>query len=145
MHTGRMIKRWNSPVYAFFHPIPKIEKVSGRRCHVFECYAAFCKGKGREPRIVRRYLDTTDSTSTKNLQRHAEGCWGEETIQKARDVKDLGIAKEEVSKARKVEANGSMTAMFSRVEEKGKVTYSHRQHTTAETRYINFFSCNPPY
>ncbi len=128
------MKGWNSPVYAFFQPVPKIEEISSCRCHVFECYAAVCKGRGHEPRLVRRYLDTADCTSTKNLQRHAEFCWGGETIQRAREVKDLAIAKEEVANARRLQSDGSITAMFSRTGGKGKITYSHRQHTHTETR-----------
>jgi hypothetical protein len=89
-------------------------------------------------------MDTADRTSTKNLQRHAECCWGGETIQKAREVKDLATAKEEVMNARRLQSDGSITAMFSRAEGKGKITYSHRQHTHTETRYfLHLFSFVP--
>jgi len=131
-----MMRGWNSPVYAFFWPVSRIEDNSSCHCHVFECYAAVCKGKGHDPRLVRCYLDTTNHTSTKNLQWHAEICWGEETIQKGCDVKNLAVAKEEVAKVRKSQSDGSITTMFSRMEGKGKVTYSHCQHTSAETRYV---------
>jgi len=69
----------------------------------------------------------------KNLQWHAEICWGEETIQKVHDVKDLAVAKEEVAKVRKSQSDSSITAMFSWVEGKGKVMYSYHQHISTKT------------
>jgi len=76
-----------------------------------------------------------DCTSMKNLQWHTEICWGEKTIQKAHDVKDLAVAKEVVAKVRKSQSDGSITAMFLWVKGKEKVTYSH-QHTSTETWYV---------
>ena len=37
-------------------------------------------------------------------------------------------------KAHKLKSDGSITAMFSRIEGKGTVTYSHCQHTPEETQ-----------
>jgi len=138
------MRGWNSPVYAFFWPIPRIEEIGSCHCHVFECYSAICKGKGHEPWLVRHYLDTGDHALTKNLQQHAEVCWGEETVQKAHNIKDLGVAKEEVAQARRVQSDGSITAMFLQIEGKGKVMCSHHQHTAAETWYAFLATTSPP-
>lgn len=128
---ARLIEDWTSPIYAFFDPIPDITYNSeGRRAHEFRCSAGVCKGKGTNKRIVRRYLDTLDRTSSSNLKRHAILCWGGETVAKALDAKvDIESARKTLGGLR----DGSITAAFER-KGKGKVTYSHRQHTKAETR-----------
>jgi hypothetical protein len=132
-----MMKEWNAPIYAFFKPIPKIEEgKGGRHCHVFECFAASCKGRGQEPWLIRRYLDTGDRNSTGNLHKHAKACWGDETIQKADNMKNLEQARKEVAKARHTNDSGSITAMFSRIEGKGNISYSHCQHTPAEAQFM---------
>jgi hypothetical protein len=58
---------------------------------VFKCLAKPCKGKGRNPRCVNRFLDKKDAKSTGNLQKHARLCWGDET-------KDILAACEAVKK-----------------------------------------------
>jgi hypothetical protein len=81
--------------------------------------------------MVRRYLDTMDRKSTSNLKRHATVCWGAETVDGALE------AKVDISSARATLGNlkdGSITAAFQRRKGKGKVSYSHRQHTRVETR-----------
>lgn len=82
-------------------------------------------------RMVRRYLDTGDAKSTSNLRKHAKICWGEEVMGDADNTKDVHVAREALEKIKSV--NGSITEAFQRVA-KGKVTYSHRQHTTTEAR-----------
>lgn len=132
---------WNTPIYAFFEATPDIEHVNGRRVHVFKCLAKSCKGKGRHGRLVNRYLDTTDARSTGNLRKHAKLCWTEATIRAADGTKNLGLAKDAV---RKSESCGdklrdtSLTAMFEHLSNNGNVTYSHRQHTKTETKYVPF-------
>ena len=44
-HLGRMMKKWDGPVYAFFKPTPAVKYVSGRKAHVFECAAGQCRCK----------------------------------------------------------------------------------------------------
>jgi hypothetical protein len=39
--------------------------------------------------------------------------------------------------------DGSITAVFER-KDREKVTYSHRQHTKTETRYVALHTCRPP-
>jgi hypothetical protein len=121
-------KDWTSPVYVFFKQIPSIEYILGRRVHVFECTAVHCKGKANG-RKVRRYLDTTDAKSTGNLRKHAKVCWGDEAVAAADATKNVGVARETLSKMK----DSSIAAAFQRVS-KDKMTYSHRQHTIAETR-----------
>jgi hypothetical protein len=96
---------------------------------VFECAATNCKG--RTGRDVRRFLDTSDAKSTGNMQKHAKICWGAETVAAADATKSLVGAREVLAKAKL--KDGSITAEFVRIG-KGKVTYSHRQHTKTEAR-----------
>jgi len=106
--------------------MPAVEGVSGRRCHIFRCNAQTCKQKTQE---VKRYLDTNDAKSTSNLRKHAKRCWGDDiiaTVDKAKNAKEVRATT--VSGALDPE---SIMAAFERTG-KGKVTYSHRQHTKAE-------------
>jgi hypothetical protein len=96
---------------------------------VFECAATNCKG--RTGRDVRRFLDTSDAKSTGNMRKHAKICWGAETVAAADATKSLVGAREVLAKAKL--KDGSITAEFVRIG-KGKVTYSHRQHTKTEAR-----------
>ncbi len=130
---ARLMKRWDAPVYAFFRPTPAIVYIEGRKVHVFECAASHCKAKTR---FIHRYSDTGDISSTSNLRRHAIRCWGDEAVAAADRTSNAKVAREALSNK---EPNGSITAAFERVS-KGKVTYSHRQHTKAEARYIFLFS-----
>jgi hypothetical protein len=103
--------------------------MNSRRVHVFECAAGRCRGKnGRD---VRRYLDTADAKSTSGLRRHAKNCWGEEAVEAADGTQDLESARVVLGKTKL--RDGSITAEFERIG-KGKVTYSHRQHTSTESR-----------
>ena len=124
----RLSKEWNSPIYVFFKPTPSIEYIKDRRVHVFECSAKHCKGKGNG-RFVHHYLDTSDAKSTGNLRKHAKICWGVETVAAADETRNVNDAREALKKVK----DGSITEAFERVG-KGKVTYSHRQHTTTQAR-----------
>ena len=135
---GRLIEEWTSPIYAFFGKIPDISYINGRCVHEFRCSAKSCKAKGVYKRIVRRYLDTTDCKSTSNLKRHAIMCWGAENVDRALDTKvDIKEARVTLAGLK----DGSITAAFERTG-KGKVSYSHRQHTKAETRYLKLILSN---
>jgi hypothetical protein len=124
--TERLMKEWNSQVYAFFHTIPKISEQNGRRAHEFRCQAKGCKA------TVRHYLDKGDARSTENLRKHVRSCWGEDILKAADEVKDVDEVRKNIVGS--VLRNGSITASFER-KGKGKITYSHRQHTRAETMY----------
>lgn len=131
---ARLQKDWRSKVYAFFQSNVNIVYVDERKCHEFTCNAKHCKGKGKNARIVRRYLDTKDKASTKSLRAHAIKCWGQEIVEKSVDAKNIASAREALKGAEL--RDGSITAVFERTG-KGKVTYSHRTHTEAETRYVD--------
>ena len=100
--------------------------------HVFSCVAKSCKGKGKFSRIVKRYIDKSDVSSTSNLRKHAKICWGDDVVKAADETKDLACAQAIVAKSGL--ENASITAMFERVKGKGAVTYSHKQHTKTETK-----------
>ena len=125
----RLSKDWNSPIYVFFKLSPRIEYVNDRRVHVFECAAGRCRGKNG--RYVRRFLDTGDAKSTSGLRRHAKNCWGDEAVAAADGTQDLEGARVVLLKTKL--CDGSITAEFERIA-KGKISYSHRQHTSTESR-----------
>jgi hypothetical protein len=129
--VDRLLEQWNTPIYAFFKPTPIIDHIGGRRAHIFECSAKICKGKGRNGRHVRRYLNTADATSTSNLRRHAKICWSLETVAAADATHNVCTARAVLAKS--ILKDGSITAAFERVG-KEKVTFSHRQHTRTESR-----------
>ena len=118
----------------FFKPTPSVEYIKHRKAHVFECVAQSCHGRTR---FVRRFLDKGDAKSTSNLRRHAKLCWGEETVSAADDTGDAKTTCEALRHDKKLD--GSITSVFQRTR-KGQVTYSHRQHTKLEARYV--FSSN---
>jgi hypothetical protein len=98
-----------------------------RRFHEFTCGAKGCKKK------VRHYLDKKDANSTGNLQKHAKRCWGAETIAAADQTKNMSDARASVTSL--VLKDGSITAVFERLG-KSRVTYSHRQHTKTEAKFV---------
>jgi hypothetical protein len=104
--------------------------IKERRVHEFECAATHCKGKGNG-RIVRCYLDTGDAKSISNLRKHAKICWGEDAVAAADGTKNVQAAHEALGKIRP--ANSLIADIFQQAA-KGKVTYSHTQHTTTEAR-----------
>ncbi|KAG2028835.1 hypothetical protein BDR03DRAFT_882586 [Suillus americanus] len=116
----RLMNDWNSPVYAFFDPTPQIIEIDGRRAHDFKCQAKRCKTK------VRRYLDKGDARSTGNMRKHVRSCWGDEVLKAADQAKNANEVRQKIIGS--FLRNGSITASFER-NGKGKVTYSHRQHT----------------
>ena len=121
----KLSKQWTSPVYAFFEPIPVIESVDGRRCHVFKCCARGCKY------TACHYLDKGDRSSTGNLIRHVKSCWREDAWNAASACRNADDARKSVTLP--LTRNGTITEVFER-KGKGKVTYSHVQHTREETK-----------
>ncbi|KAF9487258.1 hypothetical protein BDN71DRAFT_1485355 [Pleurotus eryngii] len=67
---------------------------------------------------IIRYLDTTDAQSTSNMQKHTLKCWGDEAVKKV---------------ASGINHSGKITMLFEQ-KGKGKVFYSHTQHSKPETR-----------
>ncbi|KAF9559743.1 hypothetical protein CPC08DRAFT_615692, partial [Agrocybe pediades] len=131
----RLMKDWNAPIYAFFKPTPSIEYINDRRVHVFECVALKCHGKGTNTRLVNRYLDTADKNSTGNLRKHAKLCFGDDTIAAADATKDVTLARGILKKNPGQLKDGHLTEIFQQLGKgKGKVTYSHREHTKTERK-----------
>jgi hypothetical protein len=130
----RLSNDWLSPIYAFFQPTPSIATVDGRRVHEFKCSAVSCKGRGKNPRIVHRYLDTSDRNSTGNLRKHARLCWGEDILLGADTCGDIDSTREALGRAKKLK-DGSITTAFER-KGKGEVMFSHRQHDKPQTRFV---------
>jgi hypothetical protein len=123
--TAQLVKGWSSLIYAFFRPLPMIQIINGRHCHIFACARKACRY------ACRRFLDTRDTNSTGNLRKHVKSCWGEEALAAAEDATSVDDAREWVVKG--LNQSGSITASFER-KGKGTVTYSNRQHTAAEMR-----------
>ena len=107
----------------FFHPVPTIGYEKSQRYHEFRCFASGCT-KG-----VCRNLDKQDAKSTSNLHKHAKLCWGADTVKLATEAGDVGSARDTLSKSK----DGSIAAAFE-IKGKGKVKYSHKQHTKTQTR-----------
>jgi hypothetical protein len=63
---------------------------------------------------------------------HAINCWGRENVDGSENAADIESARGTLNGAELWD--GSITAVFERMG-KGKVTYSHRNHTAEETRY----------
>ncbi|TFY76277.1 hypothetical protein EWM64_g7736 [Hericium alpestre] len=120
-----MSQRWTLPIYAFFDLKPAIEYIDSRKCHSFKCSAKGCRQK------IRRYLDTGDTQSTRNMHKHIKKCWGEDVVHAISQAADATVAREKVVK--NYLKNGSIMATFEH-KNKGQVSYSHRQHTKTETK-----------
>ncbi|KAJ8515393.1 hypothetical protein ONZ45_g7180 [Pleurotus djamor] len=121
----RMKRKWRSPIYGFFQPEVKVDYRHGRKRHTFVCAAKGCGHK------THRYLDTTDAQSTGNMRKHAVTCWGKETVEKADEAGDVDVVRTNIVQG--ILRDGKITAAFER-KGKGKVTFSHRQHTKIETK-----------
>ena len=82
-------------------------------------------------RFVRRYQDKGDTNSTSNLRKHAKRCWGDGVVTAADDVGNADAVRKSAPGGKMTAA--SITAIFERTG-KGKITYSHAQHTKTEAR-----------
>lgn len=111
-------------MYGFFHPVPKLEVIEGRRAHVFKCQNHSCKT------AIRHFLDKGDARSTGNMRRHVKKCWGIA----ARDAADSAKKFDDVKKlVRGILRDGTITDAFEK-KGMGKPTYSNRPLTRAETK-----------
>lgn len=133
MSIERLQAGWTALIYAFYEPEVTITHINNRRAHRFHCAALGCKSS------ILRYLDTNDSTSTGNLRKHVRGCkkWGDEALDIAEEA---GLNAEKTREClQNVMRAGSIEKAFER-KGKGKVSYSSRQHTREETRYVSVFN-----
>ncbi|THH16129.1 hypothetical protein EW146_g4452 [Bondarzewia mesenterica] len=124
VELDQLAKYWTSPIYAFFEPKPTIEYIAGRCCHSFKCLSKSCK------KWIRRYLDKADTTSISNMSKHVASCWRSAVLEDVMSFKTADDAHDSVVKTL---WTGTITEAFEQ-KGKGKVTYSHRQHTKSETR-----------
>ncbi|KAG0703263.1 hypothetical protein DFH29DRAFT_803739 [Suillus ampliporus] len=123
--TERLMDEWVSPIYAFFDPTPHIVETDRQQAHKFKCCAKACKAS------IRHFLDKKNARSTGNMRKHVKSCWGEEILSVADDTKDAKEVRTKIVGS--ILKNGTITASFER-KGKGKLTYSHHQHTWAETK-----------
>jgi hypothetical protein len=105
-----------------------VEYIDGRKAHVFECAVRSCHCRSR---LVCWFLDTGNAKSTSNLCQHAKVCWGEEAVSAADNTRDVKTARDILTHTKGVDK--SITALF-QCTAKGKVTYSHCQHTKVEAQ-----------
>jgi len=90
-----------------------------------------CKAKARG---VQRFLDTGDAKSTGNMQKHARKCWGNKMVAAADKANNANyVCATTVKGALNPQ---SIMAVIER-KGKGKVTYSHQQHSKTEARCIH--------
>ena len=129
-----MIKRWTSPVYAFYDPIPDIEYVDGCQAHVFQYATKSCSYK------CCCFLDGPNHSSTGNLIKHVKSCWGEAAYEAAADCQHTNDAHENIIKP--LAKTGTITVAFNQ-KGKGKVTYRQQASSTYENgnkvNQLNFF------
>ncbi|KAF8068607.1 hypothetical protein FPV67DRAFT_1414440 [Lyophyllum atratum] len=121
-----MSKGWTLVAYTFYDPVPEIVYIKNHCAYEFSCLAKRCKYK------CRHFLDKKDATSTGSLIKHIKSCWGMEVWDRAYlECGNADTARENVVKG--FQKTGSIFKMFQRAG-KQQVTYSHRQHTRAETK-----------
>ncbi|KAJ7937979.1 hypothetical protein B0H13DRAFT_2302081 [Mycena leptocephala] len=76
----RLKANWTAPIYSFFKP-PTLEfDHNDRPYHMFRCASTTCQFDSKG---VKRFADTSDSTGTSNLKKHARKCFGEATVDAA--------------------------------------------------------------
>ncbi|KAL0959465.1 hypothetical protein HGRIS_011178 [Hohenbuehelia grisea] len=119
----RVQPKWTSPAYSFFSPKVEIkyeDTTQGRRYYQwFKCNARRCKDPSGG---LRRYINTSDKTVTSNLKRHAERCFGEDTVAEVFAGKKLK------------ERNGSIYSAFAH---QGQRLYARRIATTLMQRFTH--------
>jgi hypothetical protein len=76
--------QWTASVYQFFKlPVLKFDAEDNDRPFTwFACDAKHCKA-GFGANGIRRYMDKSDATATKNLKRHAIKCFSQATVDAA--------------------------------------------------------------
>ncbi|KAH6914555.1 hypothetical protein BKA70DRAFT_1093297 [Coprinopsis sp. MPI-PUGE-AT-0042] len=124
----RISKKWKSNIYAFFDPRPTIHEEDNRRWTEFKCGARHCKATSR---IVKRFLDKQDSSSTSNLRKHAKGCWGEHILKEAEAAATLEVAREGLAKAEM--RDGRITTVFERQGKGGSDVLNHSSHLSGNS------------
>lgn len=125
----RVEQRWHSPVYGFFKEEVIIDYKKDRQSHLFQCARKGCEVQ------VRRYLDTKDAASCRNLFKHAHQCWKDEAVD---HVIELGSAELVRKKLVKPKTQSKSITEFFDLKNPKKAVYSHRPLTKLQTRYVSF-------
>ncbi|KAF8996272.1 hypothetical protein BDQ17DRAFT_1517332 [Cyathus striatus] len=66
------------------------------------------------------------------MHKHARSCWGDDNVKLAMEMKNADDTRRALQECK----DSSIAAAFC-IKGKGKLTYSHRQHTHAETCIVN--------
>ncbi|KAF5335302.1 hypothetical protein D9611_011794 [Ephemerocybe angulata] len=123
-------KTFKKGVYGFFKD-PVIEYIDGRLTHKFDCIRG--SACGRPTKFIRRFQDTGDATSTGNMRDHVKKCFSLEALTAADDLTANGVREVSYKNGGELTAD-AITVAFQRKGGKGRVTYSTRAHTKAESR-----------
>ena len=109
----------------------KCESIYGIQGHIWVWH--FCWWGCKQH--IHCFLDKGDAGSTGNLRKHAVSCWGETAVTAVASLPNIKEARKSVIDFKNT---GSITAAFEK-KGRGKLTYSHRQHTKTETKCV----CHP--
>ncbi|KAJ6459293.1 hypothetical protein C8R45DRAFT_843505, partial [Mycena sanguinolenta] len=121
-------RSWTSTIYAFYDGDIDIEYRTGNVHHVFTCAARGCGHR------VSRNQATKDRNSTKNLNKHAKKCWGDETLDAAAALGSLNKARTLLA-ANKGAKTQRITDIFKRHTAGGNLdNFSHVPLSKSETR-----------
>ncbi|KAG1730510.1 uncharacterized protein EDB91DRAFT_1239076 [Suillus paluster] len=90
-----------------------------------------CLKKDWNSPVYAFFHPEADIESTGNMCKHVKNCWGEDALAAAVQTKNAREAHETVVQG--ILTTGTITASFER-KGKGKVTFSHHQHTKTETK-----------
>ncbi|KAF6741081.1 hypothetical protein DFP72DRAFT_755420, partial [Ephemerocybe angulata] len=123
-------KTFKKGVYGFFKD-PVIEYIDGRLTHKFDCIRG--SACGRPTKFIRRFQDTGDATSTGNMRDHVKKCFSLEALVASDDLTADGVREVSYKNGGELTAD-AITVAFQRKGGKGRVTYSTRAHTKAESR-----------
>jgi len=126
MIVDEYIKGQTVAVYGFFER-PELKMVTWRgqtrEAQVFTCSLRTCQG------TVNVSTGTKDHGSTSNLRHHVERCRGKVRLAEACSLGTASMVRKSLAMKR----DGTITSAFARTG-KGKVSYSTRQLTEAQTR-----------
>ncbi|KAF9550315.1 hypothetical protein CPC08DRAFT_793341 [Agrocybe pediades] len=117
-----MMEKWNTAIYALWHPVLDIGYDDGQHYHEFTCFKSSWKRKA-------------DATLTGNLYKHSQKCWGEDVIELTMKTANATDAWEALAKSR----DGSMTVTYTKPVSCGvRVVFAQsHQHISAMLHKYN--------
>ncbi|KAJ7135163.1 hypothetical protein C8R46DRAFT_816624, partial [Mycena filopes] len=103
--------------------------------HIFTCGACNCT------KTVARNQQSTDASSTRNLQTHAKKCWGTANVEAAAKLKDLAKARA-LLKDNPDAQQQRLTDIFKQHEAAGGEAFSHVPLTKEQSRaeHVRWFA-----